>query len=167
MGRLESPAVVAAVPTHDDLPAQLLQTLDQLDLLLRQHPGEDLAAVDDPLEELRVLVPDEPEGGAVAGEDVVLAGHVRHLAAGGQDAGSLGLGEAVGDGQLARPVLRLHPDDRLVGLDQLAVPAHTDGSLDVVPGDHQGGDVGRVQLRDGPVGLSLDQVLHDDEAEEV
>ena len=138
MSRLERPAVVTAVPTHDDLAAQLLQTFYQLDLLLRQHPGEDLAAVDDPLEQLRVLVPDEPEGGAVTGEDVVLACHVRHLAGGGQDAGSLGLGEAVGDDQLVGAVLRLHPDDGLVGLDQLAVPAHADGRLDVVPGHHEG-----------------------------
>ena len=37
--RLERPAVVAAVSAHDDLAAQLLQALDQLDLLLGQHPG--------------------------------------------------------------------------------------------------------------------------------
>ena len=36
---LERPAVVAAVAAHDDLAAQLLQALDQLDLLLGQHPG--------------------------------------------------------------------------------------------------------------------------------
>ena len=36
---LERPAVVAAVSAHDDLAAQLLETLYQLDLLLGQHPG--------------------------------------------------------------------------------------------------------------------------------
>ena len=51
-----------------------LQALDQLDLLLRQHPGEDLPAVDDPLQQLGVLVPDQPEGVPVAGESVVLVG---------------------------------------------------------------------------------------------
>ena len=167
MGRLESPTVVTAVPAHDDLPAQLLQTFDQLDLLFRQHPGEDLAAVDHPLEQLRLLGPDQPEGRPVTGEHVLLAGHVLDLAGGRQDAGSLGLGEAVGDDQLVGAVLRLHPDDGLVRLDQPAVPAHADGRLDVVPGHHEGRDVGRVQLRDGAVGLSLDQVLHDDQTQEV
>ena len=36
-------------------PPQVLEALNELYLLVRQHPGEDLAAVDDPLEQLRVL----------------------------------------------------------------------------------------------------------------
>ena len=164
---LQSTAVIAAVPAHDDLPADCLETLYQLYLLLRQHPGEYLASVDDSLQQLGVFVPDQPEGVPVTGEHVVLAGHVLYLGAGGQDVRRLRLREAVGDGQLAGAVLSLHPDDGLVSLHQLAVPAHADGCLDVVPGHHQGVDVGRVELRDGAVGLSLDEVLHNDQAEEV
>ena len=55
VGCLEGAAVVAPVPAHDDLPPQLLETLNQLDLLVWQHPGEDLAPVDNSLEQLRVL----------------------------------------------------------------------------------------------------------------
>ena len=167
MSCLQSTAVIAAVPAHDDLPADCLETLYQLDLLLRQHPGEYLASVDDSLQQLGVFVPDQPEGGPVTGKHVVLAGHLVYLGVGGQDARCLGLRQAVRHGQLAGSLLRLHPDDGLVGLDQLAVPAHADGGLDVVPGDHQGGDVGGVQLCDGPVGFFLYEVLHDDQALEV
>ena len=42
-----------------------------------------------------------------------------------------------------------------------------DGSLDVVPGDHEGDDVSGVELGDGAVCLLLDEVLHDDQTQEV
>ena len=42
MCSLECPTVVAAISTHDHLPAEALQTLDQLNLLVRQHSGENL-----------------------------------------------------------------------------------------------------------------------------
>ena len=42
-----------------------------------------------------------------------------------------------------------------------------DRSLDVVPGDHEGDDVSGVELGDGAVCLLLDEVLHDDQAQEV
>ena len=42
-----------------------------------------------------------------------------------------------------------------------------DGSLDVVPGDHECDDVGGVELGDGAVCLLLDEVLHDDQPQEV
>ena len=79
-----------------------------------------------PLEEFWVSAPDVSEGVAVAGEDVVVGGHVLDLAGGRhEDARSLGLGEAVGDCQLApRSLLSLHPDDGLVRLYKLAVTAH-------------------------------------------
>ncbi len=51
---------------------QVLHALDEVYLLFRQHPGEDLAALDYPVEERLVVVPDEGEGAAVAGEHVVL-----------------------------------------------------------------------------------------------
>ena len=140
----ERPAVVAAVPAHDDLAAQLLEALYQLYLLLGQHPGhkcvtviftilrvgalpgEDLPAVHNPFEEFWVSTPDVTEGVAVAGEDVVVGGHVLDLAGGRhEDARSLGLGEAVGDCQLTpSSLLRLHPDDGLVRLYKLAISPH-------------------------------------------
>ena len=83
---LEGAAVVAPVPAHDDLPPQLLEALNQLDLLIWQHPGKDLAPVDNSLEQLRVHAPDHPEGGAVTREHVVVRGHVLDLAGLGQDA---------------------------------------------------------------------------------
>ena len=43
-----------------------------MDLLFRQHPGEDLPALDDPVEQSPVVVPDQLEGVAVAREHVVL-----------------------------------------------------------------------------------------------
>ena len=36
-------------------PPQVLEALYELDLLVWQHPRKDLAAVNDPLEQLRVL----------------------------------------------------------------------------------------------------------------
>ena len=42
-----------------------------------------------------------------------------------------------------------------------------DGSLYVVPGDHEGDDVSGVELGDGAVCLLLDEVLHDDQTQEV
>ena len=80
----------------------------------------------DSFEEFWVSTPDVTEGVAVAGEDVVVGGHVLDLAGGRhEDARSLGLGEAVGDCQLApRSLLSLHPDDGLVRLDELAISAH-------------------------------------------
>ena len=68
---------------------------------------------------------------------------------------------------LTRRVVRRNSDDRLLGLDELAVSADADGGLDVVAGHHQGHDVGLVELGDGAVRLLLDQVLHDDQAKEV
>ena len=43
-----------------------------MDLLFRQHPGEDLPALNDPVEQSPVVVPDQLEGVAVAREHVVL-----------------------------------------------------------------------------------------------
>ena len=68
---------------------------------------------------------------------------------------------------LTRRVVRCNSDDRLLGLDELAVSANADGGLDVVAGHHERHDVGLVKLSDGAVCLLLDQVLHDDQAKEV
>ena len=111
MGSFECSTVIAAIPAHDDLSAQQLETLYQLNFLLWQHPGKYLAPVDNPLEQLRVLVPDHAEGVAIAGKHIVLAGHILNLAGGCQDAGCLRLWQAVGHSQLTscRTLLSLNP----------------------------------------------------------
>ena len=43
-----------------------------MDLLFRQHPGENLPALNDPVEQRPVVIPDQLKGPAVASEDVVL-----------------------------------------------------------------------------------------------
>ena len=80
----------------------------------------------DSFKQFWVSAPDVTEGVAVAGEDVVVGGHVLDLARGRhEDARSLGLGEAVGDCQLTpSSLLRLHPDDGLVRLYKLAISPH-------------------------------------------
>ena len=76
MSCLERATVVAAVSTHDHLSAKLLQTLYQLYLLLGQHASEDLASVNNPLEQLWIMSSDHPEGGAITREHIVLTRHV-------------------------------------------------------------------------------------------
>ena len=63
--------------------------------------------------------------------------------------------------------ISLDPDDCLIRLDQIAVPAHADRGQNVVSRDHDGVDVGVVELFDGAVGFVFDQVLHDDQTQEV
>ncbi len=46
-----------------------------MDLLLRQHPGKDLATLDDPVQESPVVVANQAERFAVAGECIVFVLH--------------------------------------------------------------------------------------------